>query len=87
MTCFIISYDLRNARDYDKLHDAIRAYGTWAHILESCWGIVTEDTAKDVRNNLTKHIDDDDGLFVVKSGNIAAWRNVLCKNDWLNKNL
>ena len=85
--CYIINYDLRNQKDYNALYDAIKAYGTWAHILESCWAIVTTDNATEVRDNLMKHMDGDDGLFVVKSGTEAAWTKVNCKNQWLKDNL
>lgn len=87
MSCYIISYDLRAARNYDVLYDAIKSYGTWAHITESTWAIVTTKTAVQVRDHLSSVMDQDDRLFVVKSGVEAAWKNVICKNQWLKDNL
>lgn len=87
MPCYIISYDLRNKRDYETLYEAIKSYGTWAHILESSWAIVTSKTATEIRDHLMKYIDSDDGIFVLKSAGEAAWRSVLCKNDWLKEHL
>lgn len=87
MPCYIISYDLRADRDYDELYEAIKSYGTWAHILESTWGVVTNKTATEIRDHLQKHMDADDGLFVVKSAGEAAWRNVLCEDQWLKDKL
>lgn len=87
MACYIISYDLRKRRDYESLFEGIRSYGTWAHILESTWAIVTSQSAVQVRDYLASKMDNDDGLFVVRSGGEAGWRNVLCKNEWLKKNL
>ncbi len=87
MDCYIINYDLRNARDYDKLYDAIKSYGTYAHILESTWAIVTSKKASEVRNYLEKYIDKDDGIFVIKSGTEAAWRKVICRDKWLKDHL
>jgi len=87
MACYIVSYDLRKQRNYDSLYEAIKGYGGWAHILESTWAVVTQESAADVRNRLLQHLDADDGLFVVKSGTEAAWQSVLCKNDWLKTNL
>lgn len=87
MACYIISYDLRNKRDYAKLYEAIKSFGTWAHILESSWAVVTEQSATDIRDNLAKHVDNDDGLIVVKSAGGAAWHKVLCKNEWLKDHL
>lgn len=87
MACYIISYDLRAERDYEPLHEAIKSYGTWAHILESTWAVVASKSAVEVRDHLLDHLDDDDGLFVVKSGVEAAWRSVLCKSEWLKEHL
>ena len=87
MACYIISYDLRKQRNYEALYDAIKSYGTWAHILESLWAIATSHTATEVRDHLAKFIDSDDGLFVIKSGKEAAWIRVTCKNEWLKENV
>ena len=87
MPCYIISYDLRNQRDYESLHEAIKSYGTWAHITESTWAVVTPSPATKVRDNLLGYMDADDRLFVVKSGVEAAWRNIICKDQWLKDNL
>lgn len=87
MNCYILSYDLRKERDYNSLYDAIRSYGTWAKITESCWAVVTDKSAVDVRDHLLTTMDSDDRLFVVKSGVEAAWQNAICKNEWLKENL
>ena len=85
--CYIISYDMAGEGDYTALFDAIKAYGTWAHITESTWAVVTDDDHKEIRDDLAKYLPKDSRLFIVKSGTAAAWRNVLCRNQWLKKNL
>jgi hypothetical protein len=87
MTCYIISYDLRKQRNYDELYEAIKSYELWAHITESTWAVVTDKSAVQVRNHLNSSIDSDDRVFIVKSGTEAAWRNVICKSQWLKDNL
>lgn len=88
MACYIISYDLRKpGRNYDSLYAAIKAYGTWAHINESVWAVVTSHKAVQVRDNLLQHIDANDRLFVVLSGVESAWRSPICKNEWLKEYL
>lgn len=88
MTCYIISYDLRApSRDYEQLYTAIKSYGKWAHINESVWAIVTDSNAVAVRDHLLQHMDQSDRLFVIKSGVEAAWKNSMCKNEWLKGNL
>ena len=87
MQCYIISYDLRKQRNYDDLYQEIKSFPTWAHITESTWAIVAEESAAEIRGNLRKVVDADDAIFVVRSGGEAAWRNVICKSEWLKKYL
>ena len=84
---YIITYDMAEGGDYEDLYEAIKEYGTWAHINESTWAIVTEDKAKEIRDYLTEYLPQGSRLFVVKSGTAAAWRNVICSNEWLKNNL
>lgn len=88
MATYIISYDLKKpGQNYEKLHEAIKSYGTWAKINESLWAVVTASTAVEIRDKLLAHIDSNDRLFVIKSGVEAAWRNSICKNEWLKERL
>lgn len=87
MNCYIITYDLRNGGNYTELHKAIKAYGTWAKITESTWAVITTNTTQQIRDNLLAHIDNDDRLFVIKSGGEAAWMRVMCTNEWLQKHI
>ncbi len=83
MSCYLIQYDLRKSRDYGSLYEAIKSYAYWAHILESSWAVLTTKSAAEVCNHLLQHMDADDGIFVVGSGSEAAWRGILCPNQWL----
>ena len=88
MTCYIITYDLVNDdSDYDILIKEIKTYSKWAHINKSTWSIITEDSAKEIRDNLKKKVNSEDRLFVIKSGVEAAWSNAMCKTQWLKDNL
>jgi hypothetical protein len=87
MACYIISYDVREGGDYGPLIAAIKEYGTWAHITQSTWAVVSEESPKQIRDNLAAHLAKGDRLFVVKSGTAAAWRNALCHNEWLKEQL
>lgn len=87
MPCYLISYDLLKSRNYEPLYAAIKAYGTWAHIHESVWAVVTSNSAVQIRDDLLRHVDADDRIFVVKSGSEAAWRGVICKSEWLKENI
>ncbi|SIT02803.1 hypothetical protein SAMN05421786_104140 [Chryseobacterium ureilyticum] len=87
MSCYIINYDLNNSKDYDSVFKAIKSYDKWAKVLKSCWAVVTTKTAVEVRDHLASVMDNDDGLFVVKSSGIGAWQHVECSNQWLKDNL
>ncbi len=88
MTCYIVSYDLiAPGRNYEALYTALKSYSKWARINESLWAVVTTSTAPQIRDHLQQHMDANDRLFVIKSGVAAAWRNSICKNEWLKENL
>lgn len=84
---YIIDYDLRKpGRDYDPLIAAIKAYGDWAHALKSTWVINTRQSAAQVRDNLVRHIDANDGLLVAEFGNSAAWHGLPDEiSSWLRE--
>jgi len=87
LTCYIISYDRSGAGSYEPLYAELKSYRTWARITESTWAIVTDETAVEIRDKLRQYFPDGSRIFVVKSGAIAAWKNVRCKNDWLKEHL
>ena len=87
MPTYIISYDLVRQRNYDDLYNVIKSYGTWGKITESTWAVVSTMTAVQIREHLSTVLDHDDRLFVIKSGVEAAWKNAICKNEWLKENL
>ena len=84
----LITYDLCSpGRNYDKLYEKIKSYSKWAHICESTWFISTTNSCVDVRNNLVEVLDSNDRLFVAELTGVAAWRNVICKSEYLKENL
>lgn len=85
-SCYIISYDVSGGKS-ERIIEAIKGYGSWAHITEFTWAIVTAKTHKEVRDGLYTLLPEGSRLFVIRSGSVAAWRNVICKNEWLKRNL
>lgn len=74
MACYTINYDLsKPGQDYADLYKRIKAYGTWAHVVESMWIIVTTKTATAVCNDLKQAIDSNDKLFVGSVRSPASW--------------
>lgn len=91
MNSLIIAYEIGHSgspgADYQPLYEAIRAYGTWARITESCWAVRTEQTTVQVRDSLQRLLRAGDRLFVVQTAHVAAWNNTLCRNEWLKENV
>lgn len=88
MACYLVSYDLRApGQNYEALYAAIKSYGYWARINESFWAVVTPQSAKQIRDYLLSFMDQNDRIFVVKSGQESAWHNAICKNEWLQENI
>lgn len=62
---YLINYDLCNpGQNYNSLISAIKAYGSWAHICESCWAVKTSKTVTQIRDDLKQYLDKNDKLFV-----------------------
>jgi hypothetical protein len=81
----IVSYDLRApGRNYEALYTAIKAYSVWAKVLKSVWILETQQTSVQIRDNLKRHIDVNDKLFVVKMADWASQDPMLQDvKDWL----
>jgi len=90
MSAIMIAYDLNSpGQNYSELHKKIKAYGTWAHLLESTWivsgaGLTPEGVYADLKTSL----DDGDHIFTVDITNSArqGWLPKT-KWDWIRKNV
>ena len=82
METYIISYDMAWGGDYNALHEAIQSYGAWARITDSTWAVLTEYSAQMIRDHLSEYLPDGSRLFVVRSGDEAAWQYVN-SSEWL----
>lgn len=91
MNSLVISYEVSNDCGKDRVRQAldaaIREYGIWAHITDSCWAIKTERSVVEVRDALRRLMREVDRLFIVQTAHIAAWNNTMCRNDWLKENI
>jgi hypothetical protein len=65
MALFCISYDLIS-NNYDSLIEAIKSYGTWWHQSKSTWFIATNQTSRQVLDNLTNYIANGDKIIVIQ---------------------
>ena len=82
----IISYDLRNTRDYEQVQSGINALGRNEKILESVFFVKSKYTAIKARDHLKQFIDKDDGLAVFDCS-INTWATYGAKSVTLMKQL
>lgn len=86
MSVYLIIYDLnKDEKNYPGLITAIKAYGRYCKPQKSAWFIDTTQSATQVRDNLSKEIDEDDDLFVGDLGEDWAGSTGMKCVDWLNK--
>ena len=65
MAVYSISYDLQS-NNYDSLINAIQSYGLWWHQSESTWFIETNQTSRQILDNLRNYLGNRDKLIVVQ---------------------
>lgn len=87
MATHLIGYDLNREKNYQDLIEAIKGLGSWWHHLESTWIVRSPLTAKEVRDKLRPHLDEDDELLVVDvTGRARAWTGFNRRgSDWLHR--
>jgi hypothetical protein len=85
MCVYMVGYDLNKpTQNYKDLIDALKAYGTWWHHLDSTWIIETDQTASAIRDNLAQYLDSNDELLVAAISAPGAWKGFNDKgSSWL----
>lgn len=86
---YLISYDLIDKKNYEKLFEGIKAISNGnCRVLESVWVIGHNGPSSEIRDSLKSYIDSDDKLLVLKLTGESAWRNLGdSKSAWLKENL
>lgn len=89
MTCYIVSFEVKNEATRDKIRDVLKTFNGYCPINHTCWAVNSEKKATEVRDMVAAKMEAGDRLFVVRSGTAAAWRNTYAEvnSEWLKKNL
>lgn len=85
MASYLIGYECRGTRPYDRLQEEIDRRGG-VHLLDNLWVLESEEEAAAVRDWVHALMDDGDAIFVMqlKNGNHWASRHLKTSaNDWL----
>lgn len=90
MRTMLVGYDLNQpGQNYPGLHEALKAVPLWWHYLDSTWLLRTEESAVQLRDRLSRHIDVGDELLVIEVTNPeAAWSGFDERaSQWIRDNL
>jgi hypothetical protein len=76
----IVSYDLKEIRDYTQFYETLKIQGSWSHYLSTTWLISTTRTPLQVVDALRPYMGQTDFLLVGEFGsNYSGW---LPKEAW-----
>lgn len=89
MTCYIVSFQVKELAVRQRLRALLKTYPGYCPVNNTCWAILADKKAVEIRDHLMTVLGQGDRLFVVRSGTEAAWRNAISDGhrEWLKKNL
>ena len=89
MTTYIVTFDIADATRKKNLEAKLRQFDSYCPIHGSCWAVVSNQTAAEVRSALAEVLNASDRIFVIRSGVAAAWRNIYGEKNskWLKDKL
>lgn len=89
MAAYIISFEISDHTKIESFKTVLQSFGFYCPLNKTAWVIISDKTAKDIRDQLGNYIDSNDKLFVIRSGTEAAWKNSYGAqyDDWLKKYL
>jgi hypothetical protein len=89
MTCYIVSFQAKDISVRQQIRNLLKTFKSYCPINTTCWAVVSDKKAAEIRDYLKTALARGDRLFVVRSGSEAAWRNAISSkhSDWLKKYL
>lgn len=89
MYSYIVSFQVSSEETLTRLRAKLKTFRGYCPINHTCWAVITDKRAREVRDELVPVLERDDRIFVVRSGTEAAWRNAISDKHsaWLKKNL
>lgn len=87
MKNILVAYDLnKSGQNYDRLISYIKSYRVWAKINQSVWYIKSDKSATQIRDELSRYIDDNDSVFVAEMSAVS-WFLPQEIGEYIRKNL
>lgn len=90
MNTFLVVFTLHNTdRDYMTVANHLRNYHMWARVLENVWIVKSDDSASNIRSQLSVAINGDGNIAVFKITE-TAWASYDINQsvtDWMQRNV
>lgn len=89
MATYIVTFEVNDSSRRKRVEEKLKEFGVYCPIHEYAWAIKTDKKATEVRDAILSVMNDADRIFVVRSGTVAAWRNIYGNehSEWLKKHL
>lgn len=88
MATLLITYDLNKETKRPPIVRAVKKVSkTWARLSESSYAVRTNKSPYTVFDELKKHIDNNDQLYIINLAKPYAGFGSTKVNDWLDSNL
>jgi hypothetical protein len=84
---FLITYDLKIAKDYTPFYEALKAQGPWWHYITSTWIVDTQKTPDEILQAVRPHLSTQDFVLIIEVG--LRHQGLLPKDawDWINSRI
>lgn len=80
MAVYCVSYDLNSpGQKYEKVHEVLKGFSKWYHIMDSTWLISTHYNATQIRDMISPYLDASDKMFVSRVDEYSGW---LTDDEW-----
>lgn len=89
MTTYIVTFEVSDDSKQNQLKEKLKQYGGYCPIHDNCWAVISDHSAAQIRDFLSRDLSASERIFVIRSGIEAAWKNSFgAKHDeWLKENL
>ncbi|WP_155635533.1 hypothetical protein [Burkholderia territorii] len=84
-----MSFEVAKEETRTKVREALKTFSGYCPINRTCWAILSDKKAAEVRDIVAEGLEAGDRIFVIRSGTAAAWKNSYGEKNtaWLKKNL
>ena len=89
MTTYIVTFEVNDDLKKNQIKEKLKQYSGYCPIHDSCWAIISDQSAVQILNFLSTDLPASERIFVIRSGIEAAWTNPYSTNnsEWLKERL